>query len=441
MSQPRVNARRTARRAAIAFTGAAVLALAACNGGGGGAGGGDDETVQLSYTFWGDAGTRDLHVEVAETFSAQHDSIEIEPIHVPGHTDYIQTIQTRMAGGDPPDVVNFAVYDLQAFGAQGALVPLTERVERDWDSDDLGDNVDVLMDAMLADDEYYGLPRNASGWFLYYNAEMLDEAGAPHPDGTWTWDDLRTYGSQIADSLDDPSSYALAMDPSNMDQFIGYVWSAGGDFFNEDQSDILIDGPEAREAFSFLHGLMNDDGIMTPPSALPTGTGMQDLFLSGSVAMFADTGAHIATLQAADFEWDVAIAPSGPSGESWGRMGATGVTIPQASEHPDEAWEFIRYINSPDGQAILASTGFSGPVRESVLADDSVYLPPEEFEVSRDIVVESYTSHSRIPRGHPQYTEMSTIASDNLELYYLNDIDLDTALSQIRNEIEPLLGN
>lgn len=44
----------------------------------------------------------------------------------------------------------------------------------------------------------------------------------------------------------------------------------------------------------------------------------------------------------------VAPQPIGPSGKVYIRYGFAGYAIPSYSEHKEEAWEFIKYLSSPE---------------------------------------------------------------------------------------------
>ena len=47
--------------------------------------------------------------------------------------------------------------------------------------------------------------------------------------------------------------------------------------------------------------------------------------------------------------------------EFWGEPIVYALTIPQAAPHPALAREFVRFVLSPEGRAILAKAGFRLP--------------------------------------------------------------------------------
>lgn len=401
-----------------------------------------NEDVTISYAFWGDAGTRDLHVSVTEAFNAEHPNITVNPIHITSFDEYIQRIQTGFAGGNPPDVINFVHNDIHTFANMGVLYPLTEWVEQEWENENLDDNFERLMEGMVVDGEYYALPRNASGWYLYYNKDSFDEAGVPYPDETWDWERFVEEGKKLTNESSNINerTWAIALNAASSSHHLNFVWQAGGDYFNEDGSEFLLGTDESRTGLEYLHDLMYEYKIMADPTITST-TDARELFMSGNVAMYMDAGAHIARFQELEgFEWDIALLPEGPAGNRLGRVGPTGLVIPEASKHKEAAWEFIKFVNGPVGQEMLIANGFSAPVRDSILQDETKFLPPEEFKVNREVALVGYQEHGKLLPTHKNWTQINNIVQSYLELYYLNEMDLDSALAQIEQEVTPLLN-
>ena len=81
----------------------------------------------------------------------------------------------------------------------------------------------------------------------------------------------------------------------------------------------------------------------------------QNAFLSGKVAMeLQGVWMHNFIDQyARGMDWDAAPFPSATGAQDVSIADADVIVIPRGSRHPKEAWEFIRFANSPEGMAIL----------------------------------------------------------------------------------------
>lgn len=398
-----------------------------------------DKSVTIKYSFWGDTATKDLHMKVIEEFMKKHPNITVEPVYIAA--DYLTKIQTTFAGGTQPDLINFTTSDLTSFAAAGVLEPITQWVKRDWDKDNLGDNFERMMKALQYNGEQYALPRNASGRTIFYNKKLFDEAGVKYPDSSWTWDTLIQEGKKLTNNDSDPNkrTYAFGFLPEDSTFHANFVWQAGGDYFSADGKKFILGSNEGNQGFQFIHDLIYKYKISPEPSTY-TSAKPADMFINGKLAMHIDAGSFIVNMQKAKFEWDVALLPQGPKNRD-SAISPTGLAIPKNSKNKEAAWELEKFINGPVGQEILISTGFSAPVRQSILNDEKKYLPPDQFKVNRKIALEAYSSHGRVKPNHPLWTQSDTIMAKYLKLYFLDkNGDISSVMKQIEGEINPILA-
>lgn len=398
------------------------------------------KAVTIQYTFWGDAATKATHERLVDNFNKKNTGVTVKAIHVPAFDQYLQKVQTTMASGTAPDVINFVHNDVYAFASRDVLVDLTEWIKRDWDGAKLGENLSDLMEGMKYEGKQYALPRNAGGWYTYYNKTLFDKAGIKYPDESWTWETLVAEGKKLSNNSADANkrTWAIAFDARATAQHINYMWQAGGDYFNEDKTALLFDSPKTEQGLQFMHDLMYKDKIAPDPSI----TSIQkpvDLFSSGQLAMYQDSMGNIVRFTGAkDLNWGIAYLPEGPENRL-GRIGATGLAIPEGSKNKEAAWEFIKYVNGNEGQEILAEDGFSAPVREQLLQDESKFLPADKFPIDRNVAIKGYQEYGKLLPSHKNWTQIEAVAKKYLDLYFINSMSLDEATKKITEEATPLL--
>jgi multiple sugar transport system substrate-binding protein len=114
-------------------------------------------------------------------------------------------------------------------------------------------------------------------------------------------------------------------------------------------------------------------------------------FETGRYAM-ALLQADVQSYKDASFNWDIAMPPKGPAGRKVLRYAAA-FAIPQTSEHPEAAWEFLRWLVQ-DMPAHYTNQLFYGQVPNSRrLASSPEYLEGEPT-VNRQVIVDLVENYS-----------------------------------------------
>ena len=106
--------------------------------------------------------------------------------------------------------------------------------------------------------------------------------------------------------------------------------------------------------------------------------GSAELFQSGVTAMETWWPAigRMRTNIGDKFEWNVAPHPGGKAGKSTSG-GGTGHTVSAFTEHPDEAWEFLKFaISTPYVSVWTDIMGIVPPLTS--VAESDVFLKPGE---------------------------------------------------------------
>ncbi|PSL05857.1 carbohydrate ABC transporter substrate-binding protein (CUT1 family) [Haloactinopolyspora alba] len=182
MSNPRSTRRIGRRLGAIAVT-AGMCTLAACGGAGTDAEGGSGETVTLQFVHPEVAGSFD---PLVKAYEAEHPNVRIETTNVP--FDQLQsTLQSRLGQGDTSiDVYTADPSRIPGIVARGQLLEIS----------DLRDEAEAAtipsaMEPNIVDGSLWSLPIWTSSQYLYYNPDLLAQAGVEPPTKDpakrWTW--------------------------------------------------------------------------------------------------------------------------------------------------------------------------------------------------------------------------------------------------------------
>jgi multiple sugar transport system substrate-binding protein len=139
-----------------------------------------------------------------------------------------------------------------------------------------------------ADDKIYGVNQEVSNTALWYDRAVLAELGLEEPSNPdWTWDEFIDFalmatvdsnGRNAKDSQFSPDDVKvfgtnLVWNRATCWGWIEWLWQAGGDFYNEDETQVTFDSPEGIEACGLYVDLIHKYHAMALPGSLAGGLG------------------------------------------------------------------------------------------------------------------------------------------------------------------------
>jgi multiple sugar transport system substrate-binding protein len=278
--------------------------------------------------------------------------VTIEREAVPGDT-LIQKVLQQSSSKTLPDVLMLDNPDLQQIAATGALAPL----------DDFGLSGDGyaegVIDASTYEGKLYGLQPITNTIALFYNKDLLDEAGVAPPQ---TWADLRA----AAKTLTKGKQYGIAFSaPANYEgtwQFLPLMWSNGGDEKN-------IATPETAEALQLLVDLVND-GSASKSVLNWTQADVNDQFKAGNAAMMINGPWQFPVLNAEkSLHYEVVPTPAPEEGATVvSPLGGETWTVPQTGNkaRQQKAAKIVECLNSDENQLRQAKERQTVPTKTAL---------------------------------------------------------------------------
>lgn len=359
------------RKLAVAPVCVALLLAAACGDDGDGGGSGGDATI--AYWLW-DSNQLPQYEECAVAFTEQS-GIEVE-FSVYAWEEYWANLNTQFTAGRAPDVFTDHLAFYPTFVENEVLLSLDDYVAQD--GVDLEQYLPGLADLWVGQDGLrYGLPKDWDTIAMAYNSAFLADAGLTAEEvssATWNPSDGGTFEDVIARlSVDengvrgdepgfdagDVAVYGLSFEnPSNsasgqanwgnFARSLGFELLADG---NPWGTDYQFDDPRLAETLDWF-ARMIEAGYVTPLSDLQ-GVGFTEMFGAGQVALAINGSWAISGLvETEGIEVGFAPLPEGPEGR-WSVYNGLADSITADSEHPDEAWEWVKFLGSVDCQNIV----------------------------------------------------------------------------------------
>lgn len=302
------------------------------------------EPVTLRHVIW-DERQLEAHELIAAAFNEKFPHISVDVEVIPA--DYWTVVKTSIAGGDPPDIMWINVPNYPDLALNDALLPITDLVERD--NVDLSPFPPALVESYTLDGELYGISKDFDTVGLFYRTDLFDAAGLDYPDETWTWDDLKEAAAAL--TTDDVWGFAGGL---SMQEFeLNLIRQNGGEMVSADGTRTLYGEPATCEAIQFLYSFHTDG--TAPDQATQDTSHHWGLFASGRVAMMYDGSWAASSYADSEFDIDVAPLPSGK--ERVNTIHGLAWAILSGTDHPDEAWEFLKFVATEEAHAIQATTG------------------------------------------------------------------------------------
>ena len=215
-----------------------------------------------------------------------------------------------------------------------------------------------------------GIPIVTEQEVLYYRKDLLEAAGLKVPT---TLDELKAAAQKLTDKSNDVYGFAARGQRSPLvTQFSSFLYSYGGDWFDQNTKKATIDTPEALQAIDLYGTLLREYG---PPGVLNMSWPQAvAIFAQGKIALYTDASSIFQNLldptksNVAD-KTGVARFPEGPKGANMYSVTSWGLSIYSGSKNQDAAWEFIKWATSKEITLKTQGTGKVPGARTSVWND------------------------------------------------------------------------
>mgnify|MGYP002724322669 FL=1 len=329
---------------------------------------GSGEQSTVTFRLW-DEVAAPAYEESFAKFEEQNSDINVEIELVPWG-DYWDQLPLDVSSGDMADIYwvnssNFALY-----ADNGNLINITEELGSDHD-----EWQQSVVDLYTRDDALWGVPQIWDSIALFYNADMVEEAGIDVTSLKWGGDDDTLLPAAQALTVDANGNTADSpdFDPNNVEVY-GFnaqanlqaiynpFLAANGAEFQDEDGNFAFASPEGVESFQYIVDLINEHHVAPPAAETNTnGDITRDMFVRGELALFQSGPYHLKTVdENAEINWSLAPLVAGPEGSYSGSHGVVAVGNEQ-TENREETIRVLQWLGSAEGQMPLGEMGVSFP--------------------------------------------------------------------------------
>src|SRR5690625_2471839 len=329
--------------------------------------------------FRGQPIEEEAYKKAISQFEADNPGVKVK-MNVTAADQYDTKLTAAITGNQIPDVFYVGAGDIRSYVGSNILLDLTEYIEAS-DGVDLDNLWEYGVESYRFDGEtvgegdIYALPKDVGPFGFGYNKTMFEEAGIdlPDPEKPYTWDEF----IEVSQELTDPDAETFGTGLNVNFALYAFVWSNGGDWLDETQTQVTVDTPEFAEALQFFADMQNKYEI-TPSIEQGQTLDTYQRWLRGQVAFFPVAPWDLGTFETElDFEYDLIPWPVGSTGEPATYIGTMGIAASADTEYPELAAELVIYLTaSEEGQQMLVDEMIQIPnlidMAEEWAADDSV---------------------------------------------------------------------
>lgn len=210
-----------------------------------------------------------------DKFESENPGIKLN-LEVVSWNDVYTVVDTRIASGQAPDILNIDVF--ANYANDGLLEPVSQ-----YCPDELyNDFFPSFIQQSVIDGTVWAVPDLASARAMYYNVDMFKEVGIEVPT---TWAELEDASQAILDYYKGdvyPWGVDMTTDEGQA-AFAYYTWANGGGFVDAD-GNWALNSDANVEAIKYAVSLVKN-GYTNPNPATQTRYDLQDMFAAGKLAM------------------------------------------------------------------------------------------------------------------------------------------------------------
>ena len=414
--------------------------------------------VVIDYWLW-DSVQLPAYQKCAEAFEAENPDIDIR-ITQYGWADYWQKLTAGLIAGAGPDVFTDHLTKYPEFVSRDVLLPLESlEATSDFDGSEFQEGLADLW--MGQDGLHYGMPKDFDTVALFYDRNMLEEAGMTPTDLeglTWNPEDGGTLEDVIAHLSVDANGVRgdeEGFDPNNVVTYglasggsggsghgqTQWSWLAGATGWEYTDAQVWAeeynyDDQRVQDSVAWLFGLV-DKGFMPSFEEVGTSPNPTQQLGSGSAALSPNGSWTIRSYEQLEgIDLGIAQVPAGPVGHPASMYNGLGDSITAQTDNPEEAAQWVSFLGSDACQVVIGQEGIVFPARPA-----GTEAAIEAFE-ERGVDVSPFTElveneHTVLFPVTDHGAEVLSILNPVMDGIYIGDLPA-SALTEANEQINAL---
>ena len=367
---------------------------------------------------------------IADEFNATHPNIHVT-VDILREEDHYNALKVDLAAGSAPDVIGIAPgAKLEEYKSK--MIPMIDYIKAEWGYSwqDLFSEA-AFTTIKLSGEDIYAFPSamSAAGTIWYNNKLMTENGVSEFPAD---WDSLKAAAETLRSNGQIPLMFGGKDAWQNYDMFItimatlnkdlcNQIFSLEGDWTDADvvkafdyyqqlfTDGIVQDGALATSMYNEGYSQWkDDDGNSSIPMCFNGSWDMGSLKKTNDYyENFSSNDIHVATMPS--IEGNTGAILTAPD-VAWG--------ITSNSEHPEEAFEFVKWLCYDMQQEVVDGLGFFSVLKDA--PSPTVELT-DDYKAAHEVISAAAASDQTVGFRSSFYTELNDALYDQLQLLGTGD--------------------
>lgn len=336
----------------------------------------------IKLTFWyGLTGANGAAVQqIVNKYNSSQSKYYVEAIQQPNYDDTINKLNTSLAGGNLPNILQ--IYDIgtQRMIDTKRILPVQDFIDKEK-SNLVSDIEPAVASYYTINGKLYSMPFNSSAPVMYFDKNAFKEVGLDPNQKVWTYDQVlaaakklvkKDSSGKIIRSGVDFTIYGWFLEQEEAMQ--GALYADPGNGRQQRATKLVFNNDAGVNWLNFMKQLQDQGvGRSLGRNGGTNSAGRDANFVQGQAAIIFESIAglrgYIDGAKQAGGKVDVGVAympkPTGSQGGVIIGGASLWITNQGTADQQAGAWDFVKFTAQPDIQAFWsASTGYY-PIRKS----------------------------------------------------------------------------
>lgn len=311
----------------------------------------------VRWAYWGAESRVKRSQEAIDLYRTLNSGVLINPEVSGGTGDHFAKVDTQIAGGSGPDIIQMGG-NINDYVKRGVLLPLDPYVGALLDTSVIDPGA---VESGTINGQLYGVSTGITMPALVYNKSLIERVGAQLPKTAMTYDEFRAYLLSLKEKL--PAGVYPMQDigaqASNSTPFGYWLRYNGTPIYNEADNTSGVT-PDAAKKYFDLFKDYRDNGLVPPPDVAASyaeSNADSSALVAGKTAISYCWTNQLAGLQAAATdELDLMEFPGAEAARALWPAPSQFYTVNKDSRNVEEAVKFINFlVNHPEAARILGN--------------------------------------------------------------------------------------
>lgn len=339
------------------------------------------QRVNFWYLWGGEEGK--IIEKIIAAYNESQDKYEVVGLSTPDQ----QKILTAISGGNGPDIVDDFGGNVPKYANEGIAMPLDDFITAE--SFDKSVFVDAALAQQVYDGKTYALPISTNVFALYYNKDILSQAGITELPKTL--EELMQMSEQTTKM--NGKEVEILGSPFITDSywFYSYTYAMGGSF-GTSSDNLTPDNDAFLAVLNYAKSQSDKFGKDAITNYITSGNAKrytpEDPFCTGNQTFRIDGPWFYSIASDAGVNFDIMPLPGSAAkgGNGYSMIDTSMVYIPSTAKSPEGAWDFAKYISSGAGAEIFVKEKGDLPAVKALTKDESVINGRPHYKTYLDII-------------------------------------------------------